>query len=210
MGSQAQVIVVAVELSGMAAAGNVLIHGLQLKVAVFEKVVESYSRHIEHTVLAGAVTVEEVVAERRLEPGCQEIASLQVATQEIVALVNLLPFGESHVEPIGLGSQVEAMVQPGELQPYAAVVGALILTLHIDRSREAKEQLILLQAVRTTLRRGHHPFRHVGDTPGIEQGGDVPIIAEGLRRGIDVDARPVEDAELISPTPTQQAMELYT
>ena len=114
------------------------------------------------------------------------------------------------MEPIGLGCQVKPVVQPGKLCSYSGIVGAFVLAFHIERSRKAEEQLLFVESVGIALRGGHHPLWHVGESPGIEQRRDMPIIAEGLRRGVDVNASTIEDTELITPAATQQTVQLNT
>lgn len=63
MSGQAEVVVVSVELRSMATTSNILVHGLQLQIALLEKVVEPYGRHIEQTVFACTVAVEQVVSQ---------------------------------------------------------------------------------------------------------------------------------------------------
>ena len=62
MGSEAEVVVVAVELRVVSPTGYILIHCLQFQVASSEKVIHTYSRHIQETVVIRTVTIEDIVA----------------------------------------------------------------------------------------------------------------------------------------------------
>lgn len=55
-----------------------------------------------------------------------------------------------------------------------------------------------MQAVGVTLRGGHDTLRHEGETSGIEQGRDVPVVADGFRSRVDRCAGTVEDSYFIS------------
>ena len=193
----------------MPAAAHKLVHGLQLEVAAPEEVVQAHGRHIEESVGVHAVAVEEVVAGCQLEAGSHEVTALHVSAQEVVLLVYLLSLGEAYVHVIQLAGQVELVVQPGHFQADTRVVGALVLALHVDRGRYTHQQLVLVEAVGIALRGRHHAPRHVGQASGIEQGGDVPVIAQRLAGGVDRSSRAVEDAHFVAELVAHQSVQLH-
>ena len=106
MGCQSQVVVVAVQLCVVAGTSDKLIHGLQLQVASFEEIVHPYGRHVQETVFVCSVTVEQVIAQRCLHAGSDEVTALYVTADIIVMFVDLLAFGKAYVHPIGFGCQI--------------------------------------------------------------------------------------------------------
>lgn len=131
MRGETEVVVVAVELCGVSLSARVLIHTLELEVAVFEEIVYANCRHIQETVFACAVAVHEIVACCELHLWRDEIAALQITAQIIIVFRDFLTFGESHVHPVGFSCKIPAMEEHSKFKSHAGIVGALVLAFHV-------------------------------------------------------------------------------
>ena len=77
-----------------------------------------------------------------------EVASLGITTEIIITLVNLLALCETHMHIIELSSEVPSVLDPRELSSESYVIRALILALHIKRTRQAYKHLVHLKISR--------------------------------------------------------------
>src|SRR5574344_1269657 len=117
----------------MARSSDILVHGLQFEVASLEEIVDAYCGHIEQTIFACAIAVEEVVPKGCLKSRGYEVTSLYITSQVIVAFIDFLTLSKTNVHPVGLSSQIEFTVEPSKFQTNTTVVRALIFTLYVDR-----------------------------------------------------------------------------
>ena len=105
------------------------------------------------------------------------------------------------MHPIAFGSGVPTAVEHAPLQAQSGVVGALSSTLHVDAAAQAKEHVASAEHVAVALRGRHVAPRHEGEASGIQQGRDVSIVGERLRRGVHAAAAAVPESHLVAHHP---------
>lgn len=64
--------------------GNILVHSLEFQVTTLKEIIHTHSRHIQKSVIAGTVTVKEVITQGSLQTGSYKVAALYITTQVIV------------------------------------------------------------------------------------------------------------------------------
>ena len=88
VGTDTEVVDVAVELRLVTCTTDVLIHGRELDIGFGDEVINGSSGHIQNTVFACAVTIEEIVAQTQLQLTMNKTAHLRIATPVVVAVVD--------------------------------------------------------------------------------------------------------------------------
>ena len=205
-----EVVVVAIELGGMTGSADVLVHGLQLEIGMWEEIVDSDGGHVEDAVLRRAVAIHEVVASCELKLVGDEIACLSVGSPVVEALADLLTLRESDMHVVGFGADVPAVFEHREFESCTEVVRAFAFTLYVFGDTETEEHFVFVQTVGIALCGWHHATGHPGEAGTVEERGDMPVVAECLAGCIDGGTCAVEDSDLVAKLFPEQAMQFDT
>ena len=84
MGTDTEVVKVAIQLCGMTCTSCILVHSSEFDIGLRNEVVHADSRHIQDTILTSTVTIEEVITQTELHLPMHEVAHLCIAAPRFV------------------------------------------------------------------------------------------------------------------------------
>ena len=146
-----------------------MVHGSEFDIGLRDEVVHADGRHVQDTVLAGAVAIEEVITQTQLHLTMHEVTHLGIAAPVIITVVDLLTLREADVHIIGLSPYIPAVLQHGKLKAGTEIIRRFTLCLVVVVRTQAEQQFVLVQQFGVTLRQGHRTLRLIGDTTCIQE-----------------------------------------